>query len=280
MYSHLEDEFGDIIGKARRGQELSSGHLAAQVGLSANELQRIENYELVPPQDQIQALAAVLGLAPDKLKASAAGDYFPANPSGTIAEELSVDMLVLGTDFLMNGYLVGCPATNKGVVVDPGFDNEKIFKAIENAALEIELVLLTHGHHDHIGALEEVCRGTEAPALIHRLDEPMLGPQKGYIESFVEEGDKIGVGNLEFAVYKTPGHTPGSVSFVHKRAAFVGDAIFAGSLGGTRAKGAYEQQRQAIAQHILGLEDPVVLYPGHGPATTVGEEKTHNPFFL
>ena len=279
MYMQLEDEFGDVVGKARRGQEMSTARLARLSGLSEEDLNRIEEYRLTPHVEAVDRLADILGLARDKLRASAGKRFFPLFPAGRPVAGAVVEMLVLGRDFLMNGYVVGCAETGQGTVIDPGFEAEKILKTVETLDLRIVSVLLTHGHGDHTGALSEVCQATGAPAFISRSDSPMLGNLRTKIEGELEEGQIVTVGNLQFTVTATGGHTPGGMTIVHDHFAFVGDALFAGSLGGTRSRVAYEGQRQAVREGILALEDQVILYPGHGPATTVGEEKTNNPFF-
>ena len=280
MYMQIEDEFGDIVGKARRGQEIGEADLARRVGLATEDLERIENYELTPTQDMVVRLAEELGLHPGKLQTSAGKRFFPLYPSGRPVDGLHVEMLVLGKDFLMNGYIVGCTETGKGVVIDPGFEAEKILKAIEATDLEIEQVLLTHGHGDHTGALSEICQATSAPALVNKADLVLLGGLSTKIEGSMSEGETIGVGNQAFLVQATPGHTQGGISLVGDQVAIVGDALFAGSLGGTRNHRDYELQRDSVEEKILGLDDRVILYPGHGPATTVAEEKGNNPFFL
>lgn len=279
MYMQLEDAFGDVIGKARRGQELSAASLAGQAGLTLAEIERIEGYQLVPEAAAVRRLAQCLGLHPEKLLASAQQKYFPLYPAGRPAEGLVVEMLVLGDELLMNGYLAGCAETGKGAVIDPGFDAEKILKAIETAGLEIELVLLTHGHGDHVGALSEICQATSAPALISKADLPLLGELRTKIEGGIVEGEVLTVGKQSFQARSAPGHTQGGSCLVHSQVAFVGDALFAGSVGGTRNRRDYEGQRRALREKILSLDERVVLYPGHGPATTVGEEKANNPFF-
>ena len=280
MYKQIEDEFGDIIGKARRGQEIERGALAQRVSLSARDLEKIENYELIPDQSVVCGLAEELNLQADKLQLSAGGHYFPLYPAGRAVEGLVVEMLILGHDFLMNGYIVGCGETRKGIIVDPGFEAEKILKAVEAAQLDILQVVLTHGHADHTGALAEICQATNSLALVNREDIALLGSLSSKVEGVIGEGETIDVGNQQFAVKATPGHTPGGVSLVHERVAIVGDALFAGSLGGTRNLGDYQRQHSAVKNEILSLDESVTIYPGHGPATTVAEEKANNPFFL
>jgi hydroxyacylglutathione hydrolase len=280
MYMQLEDEFGDVVGKARRGQEIEPGDLAREVEITEEELAKIEGYELNPDPQTVARLAERLGLHPGKLQGSASKSYFPLYPAGRPGEGLVVEMMVLGTDFLVNGYVVGCQETGKGAVIDPGADAEKILKTIEATGLEIEQVLVTHGHHDHVGALSEICQATEAPAIINKGEMELLGGLGTKVEGSLIDGEQVEIGKQTLMVRATPGHTEGSMSLVHPQVAFVGDALFAGSLGGTRSQQNYDRQRQAIGEHIMGLDERVTLFPGHGPAATVAEEKAHNPFFL
>ena len=130
MYKYLEDEFGDIIGKARRGLEMDPADLAGKVGLATEELGRIEDCELTPDQGGIERLAGVLGLHGGKLLNSATKQFFPLYPGGRSISGGVVEMMLLGSGFLMNGYVVGCSETGKGAVIDPGFDPEKILRSI------------------------------------------------------------------------------------------------------------------------------------------------------
>ena len=280
MYTQLEDEFGDVVAKARRGQEIAVAALADRVGLTAGDIARIEDYELVPAADTIERLAGALGLHPGKLQASATQAFFPRNPAGHSFAGAQVEMMVLGSGFLMNGYIVGCAATGQAAVIDPGFDADKILQRLAASGLKVEQILLTHGHQDHIGALAEIGRATAAPARIHRGDLALTGSLADQIAGQLEEGEVVHIGKLRFEVCSTPGHTAGGISLVHEEMAFVGDALFAGSLGGTRSVANYRMQRQAVAEKLLGLDANVALFPGHGPATTIGEEREHNPFFL
>lgn len=279
MYEQLEDEFGDVIAKARRGQELAVAALAEQVGMPAGDIAKIEDYELIPGTDSIERLARALGLHPGKLQASAARAFFPRNPAGRPLAGAQVEMMILGRGFLMNGYIVGCATTGQAAIIDPGFDADKILQRVAASGLTVEQIVLTHGHHDHVGALAEVVRATAAPAWIHRGDLALIGGLAHSIAGELAEGEVVAIGTLRFEVRSTPGHTAGGISLVHEDLAFVGDALFAGSLGGTRNGANYRMQRRAVADKLLGLDAKVALFPGHGPATTVGEEREHNPFF-
>ena len=278
MYFQLEDEFGDIVAKARRGQEIDSAVLAEKVGISEDDLTRVENYELIPGVATIGRFARVLGLDAEKLEGSAQKRFFPLYPAGRPVEGLRVEMMVLGSGFQMNGYVVGCVETGKAALIDPGFDPEKILRNIEVLGLAVDMILLTHGHQDHIGALSEVCQAVEAPALINGSDLGLMGSLANKVEGELIEGEVVQVGKLCFEIRSTPGHTPGGVTLVHGEVAFVGDALFAGSLGGTMTLTNYRAQRQAVVEKVLSQDEKTVLFPGHGPATTVGEEKKHNPF--
>ena len=280
MYKQLEDEFGDVVAKARRGQELAAAALADRVGMSAGDIAQIENYELIPGTDGIERLARALGLHPGKLQASAARAFFPRNPAGRPLAGAQVEMMVLGRGFLMNGYIVGCATTGQAAIIDPGFDADKILQRVAATGLTVGQIVLTHGHQDHVGALAEVARATAAPAWIHRGDLALIGGLAHSIAGELAEGEVVSIGTLRFEVRSTPGHTAGGISLVHEDLAFVGDALFAGSLGGTRSGANYRMQHRAVADKLLGLDANVALFPGHGPATTVGEEREHNPFFL
>ena len=280
MYTQLEDEFGDVIAKARRGQEIAVAGLADRVGLTVGDIAKIEDYELVPAADTIERLAQALGLHPGKLQASAAQAFFPRHPAGCPIAGAQVEMMVLGSGFLMNGYIVGCAATGRSAIIDPGFDANTILQRLAASGLTAEQILLTHGHQDHISALAEIGRATSAPARIHSGDLALTGSLANQIAGELEEGEVVHIGKLRFEVRSTPGHTAGGISLVHEEMAFVGDALFAGSLGGTRSVASYRMQRQAVAEKLLGLDANVALFPGHGPATTVEEERENNPFFL
>ena len=279
MYTSLEDEFGDVVGKARQGLELPVAQLALASGLAEEQIVRIERYELIPPRAAVTAIALALGLRPERLQGAAERAFFPRNPAGKPLGSLVVVMLPLCAGPSVNGYLVGCVETGHGVIIDPGNDAEEILRAIEAASLEIDCVLLTHGHHDHTGALSEVCQATGAPALVGKADLTLLGPLATKIEGSVLDGEVIAVGHQSLVARATPGHTDGGICLVHREVAFVGDTLFAGSIGRARSQSDYQRLRRSIEEHLFSLEPGALIMPGHGPASTVGEELTYNPFF-
>ncbi len=193
---------------------------------------------------------------------------------------------------MANCYIVGCGQTRQAAVIDPGDEADKILMALAKDGLTARAIIDTHGHFDHVGANKRVKEVTGAELMIHRLDAPMLerladsGAAWGFkVENspapdrLLEDGDQIEVGNLVFKVIHTPGHTPGGISLLVEDAVFVGDTLFAGSIGRTDFPGGdYDTLISAIREKLFVLDDEVVVYPGHMGTTTIGREKRSNPF--
>jgi len=192
-----------------------------------------------------------------------------------------------------NCYLVGCEQTRLGAVMDPGGDAAVILSAVERRGLTLKVILLTHAHFDHIGGLAELAEATHAQVALHPGDLPLLRAQGGaamfgiFVRPSPEpdwalsDGQVIKVGALRLNVLHTPGHTPGHVTFYEPtaKAAFDGDVLFMQGIGRTDFPGSsYKQLMDSIRNKLFALPDDTTLYPGHGPATTVGDEKRSNPF--
>ena len=199
------------------------------------------------------------------------------------------------TPFAQNCSILCCEETGKAAVVDPGGDIERILKAAAQAGVEIEKILVTHAHIDHAGGVAE---------LVEKLNVPVEGPQREdqyWIDAlpeqarmfgvrqvrkfnpdrWLEEGDLVNFGRVELVVYHCPGHTPGHIIFFHvdTRLAIVGDVLFKGSIGRTDfPRGDYATLIQSIRNQLWPLGDDVQFIPGHGPASTFGEERRTNPF--
>ncbi|WP_028321149.1 MBL fold metallo-hydrolase [Desulfatiglans anilini] len=176
-----------------------------------------------------------------------------------------------------NCYILGCKKTFQGAVIDPGDEVFRITKEISQSGLQITAILLTHGHFDHTGGAKELKKITGAPVLIHPADAPALEfPPDGPLH----EGQQIGVGTLTLSVIHTPGHSPGGVCFLAPGAVFTGDTLFAGSIGRTDFPGGdHAGLIRGVTEKIFPLGDVLRVYPGHGPHTTIGQEKRFNPFF-
>ncbi|HVP37094.1 MAG TPA: MBL fold metallo-hydrolase [Terriglobales bacterium] len=191
-----------------------------------------------------------------------------------------------------NCYILGDEGSKEGLVIDPGGDFKIIEKAIKELNLNIKYIVLTHGHSDHIQVLAELKKHTGAQILIHAEDAEMLPhPEKNLsvfsynpfsapgADKLLKDNDKIKVGQIELEVLHTPGHTEGSISLWTDKLIFSGDLIFYGSVGRTDLPGGSNQKLfRSIQDKILDKPDDTVIYPGHGPATTVGEERRNNPF--
>jgi len=203
------------------------------------------------------------------------------------------DVIVVGP-LGVNCFIVGCEETKQAVVVDPGGDTDKILTRIQEHGLKVAAVINTHGHFDHVGGNRKIVEVTGAPLWIHAADAPMLGrvaqvssmyglagensPDADY---FLNDGMLIPFGNLFVKVIHTPGHTPGGCCLYlePQQTIITGDTLFADGVGRTDLPGgSYEQLVTSIRTRLFVLPDQVVAWPGHGPSTTIGHEKHHNPY--
>jgi hydroxyacylglutathione hydrolase len=200
--------------------------------------------------------------------------------------------------FATNAYLVTDRATSRCALVDPGWNADRLWGPIlREQGLELESILLTHGHIDHtsgVACMHEAF--PDVPILIHRIDEPQLAGNinvsvaRGYgfppfvpvdPTGYLEEGVAVRVGDSVFDVLFVPGHSPGHVAFLSGKHLISGDVLFAGSIGRTDLPGgSFAVLSDSIVEKILPLGDDVIVYPGHGPVTTIGEERRSNPFVL
>jgi hydroxyacylglutathione hydrolase len=192
-----------------------------------------------------------------------------------------------------NCYIVGCEETRQGVVIDPGGHPQRILEAIEESGLTIRYVLNTHCHFDHMGANAEIVAATGAPLALHPAELPMLQARGGAVmfgvpinpspmpDLELEHGQTLEMGTLRFQVLHTPGHSPGSMTFYlgEEGVAFDGDVLFQMGIGRTDLTGGnFDTLMHSIRKVLFALPDETVIYPGHGPKTTVGQEKRFNPW--
>lgn len=191
-----------------------------------------------------------------------------------------------------NCYVVSCPDSREAVVIDPGDYDPALAAYLEEQHLMVKYIINTHSHFDHTGGNKKLKEATGAPLLIHRAEAGML-PRINLLalmfglkvdksppaDGFLAEGDVVKFGNIGLNVLETPGHSPGSITLYADGVAFVGDTLFAGSIGRTDLPGgSYDRLIQSITEKIVPLGDETIVYCGHGPETTVGHEKRYNPF--
>ncbi|MEE9198825.1 MAG: MBL fold metallo-hydrolase [Dehalococcoidia bacterium] len=193
--------------------------------------------------------------------------------------------------YMENTYIVGCEKSGEAALVDAGAEGEAILKAVGDSGLKVKIMINTHGHEDHVGAVAVIKEATDALFAIHDRDVPIMHKPPGsasMIPDFrdppdpdicLKEGDTIEIGELRFKVLETHGHTPGGVSFLGHGVVFTGDTLFRGSVGRTDFEGGnWEQLINSIRTKLLTLPDETVVLPGHGPDSTIGAERQWNPF--
>lgn len=206
---------------------------------------------------------------------------------GIVSHRLQVG--ILGT----NCYLVVDGSTMAGYIIDPAAEARRIKGKVESMGMEVEGVLLTHGHWDHVGAAARVAKYFDVTTYIHADDAAILGKGggspsvrlSGFITSkperveLIEEGNTFPLGSSEILILHTPGHTPGSVSYLCDGMLFCGDLIFQGSIGRTDlAGGSMQELIESVREKVWRLPDETIISPGHGPETTLGRERRENPF--
>lgn len=194
-----------------------------------------------------------------------------------------------------NCFILGCEETREGIVVDPGGNPGDILQLLRRHRLNLTAIVATHAHFDHILAVDAVREGLDVPFFLHSDDEPVLAAQREMVvqwlgldpgpvprvDAHLQPGVPFTFGALTLEVVHTPGHSPGSVTLIDRAGcrALVGDLVFAGGVGRTDIPGGdYQTLIASIQRAILPLPDDYRLLPGHGPFTTVGQEKVHNPF--
>lgn len=263
----LEDNVGDIVGKAQRGLGISDSELAKKSGASLDAIRKGRDGQF--DEASLRAIAPALNL-----DAAALADLANYKPK---ALDNFDGLAQFSTDYsgmLVNAYLVWDPGTKQAIAFDTGADSSSMLKLASKQNLSIKMILLTHAHPDHVADLPRLREETGAQ-IFAPARELVPGAEK------IEEGKHFHIGKIDVEARLTWGHSPGGMTFVcnglARPIAIVGDSMFAGSMGGGTVS--YQDAVQNNFEKILTLPDETIICPGHGPMTSVAEEKLHNPFF-
>ena len=208
-----------------------------------------------------------------------------------MTENLLVHQLSVGP-LQVNCFVVACQRTREAMVIDPGDDGPRILQLAESNGYQVKKIVNTHGHFDHIGANQPVKEATGAVLMMHEADLPLLQNARNHAQAygltvspspdpdkFLNEGDVFSVGEHSFSVFHVPGHSPGSICLLSDGHLFVGDVLFAGSVGRTDLPGGdFDALIEGVREKLFRLPAETIVHPGHGPDTTIGREKQTNPF--
>lgn len=272
---NLEDHLGDIIRKARSMNNVPSGAAATAAGLSLADLTALEESGRTGKSLNFSALAKLIGLDSAKLEAVAKG-WLPSEKDLTRWRELRV-FTTAEDGMTVNCYLIWDEVTREAALFDTGFDAKPVLECVAANRLELRHVFITHSHYDHVEALPQI-----------RAAFPKVRLHSGSTAAPVDQRNKpseiIHLGGLRITHRETPGHADDGVTYIignwqedASHVAVVGDAIFSGSMG--NGNGKWDLAKQKVKEQILSLPPETLVCPGHGPLTTVAEEKEHNPFF-
>jgi glyoxylase-like metal-dependent hydrolase (beta-lactamase superfamily II) len=278
----LEDDFCDIVKKARLGQGRSVETVAQASGMRAGDLSTLERGSRVPSDVEVRALAKTLSLRADALSAIAAGQWAPSPPPSDATSCVETVFGDIG-GYEVKGYVVH--DSGEAILIDTAYNPAAMIRFLQQNHLRLTAICLTHGHSDHADGVEQLLDYTRVPVYLGEADESLLSwsPPHNLLVS-PENGHTIAVGKQTIRFMATPGHTPGGMCYRIERntspICFVGDTLFAGSIGRSNPATLYPTHLKSVREHVLRLPVDTALLPGHGPATTVQEEVAHNPFAL
>lgn len=271
----LEDHLGDIVRKAREAANVSADVAAGAAGLTAVELARLEQTGAWPVSIKFEPLANLIGLHADRLGKIAQG-WLPQPVDLSRWRELRVITSCEG-GMAVNCYLIWDEVTREAALFDTGWDAQPIFQIVETEDLQLKHLFITHTHQDHIAALSPI-RERFPKVRLHSNSKNAPPDQRNRANDFLH------LGSVRITNRETPGHAEDGVTYIiggfpedAPNAAVVGDCIFAGSMG--RPNQSASLLKQKVRDQILSLPADTLICPGHGPLTTVGEEKAANPFF-
>lgn len=271
----LEDELSDVLKKAQRGTGLDATALARITGLESSRIASWQRGETTPSDEQARALAAALKLDPSKFADAAAVRWHP--PQIEVADVRHHPQ----NPHPSNGYVFFLDGGKRAALVDPAGIPQNLLKILHGGNYGLQYILITHKHPDHCDATAEVATAfPQAQIVMHQADVYAIGTLAARALA-ITDGEELPFGDdVRIRMLHTPGHTDGSSSFVFKSTLFTGDTLFAGSVGGAYGdRSTYEDILHSVRTKFFSLPDETVIMPGHGPPSTIREEKQHNPFF-
>ncbi len=264
----VEDEYCDIVGKAQKGLQLSTEELSQRAGVSEAEIREARKGAF--DEKVARALAGALNLSAEALVEIGKGDWYPEQP-GDI-EGFKLISTPFSGEYLVNSCIVWDTQTSLAVVFDTGTDPAPTIEFIKANNLKLDTLYITHMHRDHVAGLDALRQEFDCSVVVNQLESDL---PEGAIS--IREGYQAAHGDIKIRAIETIGHTAGGTSYVidglSRRVAVVGDAIFAGSMGGANVS--YERALET-GKEILKLGSETVVVPGHGPLSTVAEEKRMN----
>jgi len=275
----LEDDLCDIIKKARTGLKLSVGDVARLTGLPGADITALERGDQLRDRAELRAIANALGLRLTALEDIVVEKWLP-QPLPMMPGIETVQGEISG--YAVKGYIVH--DGGEAVLIDTAYNAEMMIEILEARRLRLVGICLTHGHADHAEGIQKLVTRWPVPVYLGADDLTLLHwkPSEKQLAA-PEHGRTISVGRLKIRCLATPGHTPGGICYRVEMpwgpVAFVGDTLFAGSIGRSNPAQLYHTHLESVRRHVLTLPEDCLLLPGHGPGTTVHEEFDHNPFY-
>jgi glyoxylase-like metal-dependent hydrolase (beta-lactamase superfamily II) len=276
----LEDDFCDIVKKARLGQGRSIEAIAQTSGMRSDALSTLERGSRAPSDAETRAIAKALGLRAEPLTDIAAGRWSPP-PSPSLLTGCVETVLGDIGGYEVKGYVVH--DSGEAVLIDTAYNATAMIQSLQQKHLQLTAICLTHGHSDHADGLEQLLDYCRVPVYLGEADESLLSwsPSRDLLRSPADRGT-VRVGRLTIRFMTTPGHTPGGTCYRVEGSTgplcFVGDTLFAGSIGRSNPSTLYSTHLKSVRERVLTLPEETALFPGHGPASAVQEELAHNPF--
>jgi hydroxyacylglutathione hydrolase len=272
----LEDDFGDILRKAMIGTSESDRALSQKTGIDAALIAGWTRGRGIADEEQARAIAPALNLDPDCLADSAAKRWFPDAPFAP-----DVRCHPQRSTVPSNGYVFSLDGGKRAALIDPAGVPEDLLRVLRDGAYQLHYILITHKHEDHCDAVADVAAAfPRAKIVMHPLDVHAIG-NLAQTASLVRDGEELPFGeDASIRTLHTPGHTDGSTCYLIRSTLFTGDTLFAGSVGGAYGDAStYDDILNSIGSKLFTLPEETAVMPGHGPPSTIAQERVHNPFF-